>query len=189
VAPEYSQLDYQHTVSISGFTIPGLTTRRTDATVELESGESFVIAGLVDNSTTDNIQKIPGLSNIPILGKLFQSRQWQKNNGELLVVVTPELVRPIKEGQPVPDLTRPVPFLPALGGARPEQPGMDKTGAEPAHAAEPLMYEQMIEQMRREQTPTSAPVTPAPMVIPAPAPQPAAAPAQNPAPAATGTGK
>ena len=187
VAPEYSQLDYEHQVNISGFNIPGMTTRKTDATVELESGESFVIAGLVDNSATENVQKIPGLANIPLLGKLFQSRQWQKNNGELLVTVTPELVNPIKAGQPMPDLKRPVPFLPTLSAERPEQPGIDKTGPLPPNPAQTLTYEQMLEQMRREQAPASAPMIPSPMVVPAPPAQPAAAP-QNP-PATAGSGK
>lgn len=199
VAPEYSQLDYQHTVSISGFTIPGMTTRKTEATVELESGESFVIAGLVDNSATENIQKIPGLSNIPILGKLFQSRQWEKDNGELLVIVTPELVSPIKAGQPVPDLKRPVPFLPEFTPGPLAQPGMDKTGPAAAYPPQTLTYEQIVEQMRREQTtsggagagaPPPVPLTPTPAApAAAPAVQPAATPEPSPAPATAGNGK
>ena len=68
----------------------------------MESGQSFVIAGLMDRSLSDNLQKIPGLSSIPLLGKLFQSKTWKAENSELLVIVTPELVRPIKPGQPLP---------------------------------------------------------------------------------------
>jgi pilus assembly protein CpaC len=199
VAPEYSQLDYQHAVTIQGFTVPGLTTRKTEATVELEGGESFVIAGLVDNSASENIQKIPGLSSIPILGKLFQSRQWQKNNAELLVVVTPELVHPIKSGEKVPDLHGPIPFLPPVNAEHPINPIPDRSAAPAPSAPEPMMYEQMIEEMKREQAPSVGPMVPPSMMVPSSA-QPAAAPVQNQpaqpaaqtpaaAPAAAGNGK
>jgi len=149
VAPEYSSLDYSHALTISGFTIPALTTRKTEATVELESGESFVIAGLIDNTLTSTSEKIPGLGNIPLLGKLFQSKQWQQANSELLVIVTPELVRPIKAGQPLPELSWKEPFMkPNTPTVR--QPGLDKTGPAPEVTSPPLPYEQMMEQMKRE---------------------------------------
>ena len=77
VAPEVSSLDYTNAVTVQGFTIPGLSTRRVQTEVELESGQSFVIAGLLDNQTTENLYKIPGLGNIPLLGKLFQSQDDQ----------------------------------------------------------------------------------------------------------------
>ena len=71
VAPEVSSLDYTNAVTVAGLTIPALTTRRVQTEVELESGQSFVIAGLLDNRTTETITKIPGLASIPLLGKLF----------------------------------------------------------------------------------------------------------------------
>ena len=105
VAPEYSVIDNSTSVTIDGFSIPGLKTQKTESTIELESGQSFVIAGLMDRTLSNNLSKIPGLSSIPLLGKLFQSQVWKQENSELLVIVTPELVRPIKAGQPLPELS------------------------------------------------------------------------------------
>ena len=107
VAPEVSALDYTNAVNIQGFTIPGLSSRRVSTDVELESGQSFVIAGLLDNQTTENLSKVPGISAIPVLGKLFQTKVASKSNSELLVIITPEVVRPIPVGQPTPELTMP----------------------------------------------------------------------------------
>ena len=111
VAPEVSSLDYSNAVTFQGYTIPALATRRIQTEVELESGQSFVIAGLLDNRTTETLNKIPGLANIPLLGKLFQSRSVSKNNSELMVIVTPEVVRPIPVGQPLPSLEMSTPFM------------------------------------------------------------------------------
>ena len=127
VKPEVSSLDYSNGLTINGFTIPGLSTRRVQTEVELESGQSFVLAGLLDNQMTEQLDKIPGIGNIPILGKLFQSKSLTKSNSELLVVVTPELVRPIPSGLKPPEVKFPVPFL--EGSAHPPQtPGPDVTG-------------------------------------------------------------
>jgi len=165
VAPEYSVIDTSTSVQIDGFTIPGLKTQKTEATVELESGQSFVIAGLMDRTLSDALSKIPGLSNIPLLGKLFQSKTWKRENSELLVIVTPELVRPIKAGQPVPELSwkEPLgnPISPTL-----QQPGMDKTGPPTELNVAPMPYEQMLEQMKKEAT-TAAKTTAAPSLAPA----------------------
>ena len=106
VSPEVSSLDYAHSVTLSGFSVPGTAARRIPE-VELEDGQSFVIAGLVDNNFTETLSRIPGLSNIPLLGKLFTSKVQNKDNSELMVIVTPELVRPLPKGMPVPDLHRP----------------------------------------------------------------------------------
>src|SRR5581483_3638671 len=86
VMPEVSSLDYSHAVTLNGFTIPALSTRRVNTEVELETGQSFVIGGLLDNQTTDNLSKIPGLGDIPIVGKLFQTKTVTRNNSELLVM-------------------------------------------------------------------------------------------------------
>lgn len=99
VAPEVSALDFTNALTISGFSIPALSTRRAETEVELRDGQSFAIAGLIDNRLTENASKIPGLGDIPIIGKLFRSRTTNKANTELLVMVTPKLVKPLAPGQ------------------------------------------------------------------------------------------
>jgi pilus assembly protein CpaC len=94
VTPEVSSLDYANGLTISGYTIPGLSTRRVQTEIELENGQSFVIAGLLNNQITEQLSRMPGLASIPLLGKLFQSRNISKSSSELLVMVTPELVYP-----------------------------------------------------------------------------------------------
>ena len=131
VAPEVSSLDYTNAVSIQGFTVPGLSSRRVQTDVELDSGQTFVIAGLLDNQASDNLSKVPGIGNIPILGKLFQSKATNRNTNELLVIITPEVVRPITQGQPTPELKFPVKFLPQNTEGALVHPGMDKTGPVP----------------------------------------------------------
>jgi len=150
VAPEVSALDYANAMTFQGFTIPALSTRRVQTEVELESGQSFVIAGLMDNTMTETLNKIPGLSSIPLLGKIFQSRTQSRNNSELLVIVTPEVVRPIPAGQGLPTLNYPKPFLGANTPGPLAQPGMDKTGAAPG---KPLLETVPIEQLIQQQKP------------------------------------
>ena len=145
VNPEVSALDYANAVSLGGFTVPATSVRRIRTEVELEEGQSFVIAGLIDNSFTEGLSKIPGLANIPLLGKLFTSRTLSKSNSELMVIVTPEIVRPIPKGVPLPDLNRPKQFLPANTAGGVSQPGMDKTGTLPVHPPQPSVpYEQLL---------------------------------------------
>ncbi len=91
--PEVSQLSTNGQVNFQGFTIPALTTRRVDTTVELASGQSFAIAGLIQNNSTQDINKLPGLGDIPILGALFRSDSFRRQESELVVIVTPYLVR------------------------------------------------------------------------------------------------
>lgn len=95
VAPEVSQLSSVGAVEISGFSIPALTTRRAKTTVELSSGQSFAIAGLLQNNVTHNIDKFPGLGEIPMLGALFRSDTFKRNESELVIIVTPYIVRPV----------------------------------------------------------------------------------------------
>lgn len=102
VAPEVSALDYTNAVEISGYTIPALSTRRAQTEVELKSGQSFVISGLLDNRTTDLLQKVPGIGDVPILGKLFQSKSTTHSVDELAVIVTPTLVDPLSQDLPEP---------------------------------------------------------------------------------------
>jgi pilus assembly protein CpaC len=99
VVPEVSQLTDAGSVEIEGFRIPALTTRRAETTIELGSGQSFAIAGLFQNETTHNISKFPGLGDLPILGALFRSTKFQRQETELVIVVTPYIVRPVSGQQ------------------------------------------------------------------------------------------
>jgi pilus assembly protein CpaC len=135
VAPEVSSLDYSNALQFEGYTIPALATRKVQTQVELESGQSFVIAGLLDNTITDSLNKIPGIGDIPLLGKLFQSRSRTRSNSELMILVTPELVRPIPAGAARPDVHMPEEFLPGTATAAPRTPGASVTGAVPRPAA------------------------------------------------------
>ncbi|TPG13511.1 type II and III secretion system protein family protein [Sphingomonas oligophenolica] len=95
VRPEVSQLSAAGAVQINGTTIPALTTRRAETTLELGSGQSMMIGGLLQNSTQNSIEKTPGLGDVPVLGALFRSNGWQRNETELVIVVTPYLVKPV----------------------------------------------------------------------------------------------
>jgi pilus assembly protein CpaC len=114
VKPEVSALDYSNAVVINGFTLPALSTRRVESDMNLADGQTFAIAGLVDNRVTQLWEKIPGIGDIPILGKLFQSHNYSKSKNELLVIVTPHVVRPLSPDQ--------VPHGPVF-----EQPFLDQT--------------------------------------------------------------
>lgn len=94
VRPEVSQIDSTASVTTGGVTIPGLSVRRVDTTVDLSSGQSFAIGGLLQANSNDLISSVPGLGAIPVLGKLFQSVNYQNNKSELVVIVTPYLVQP-----------------------------------------------------------------------------------------------
>jgi pilus assembly protein CpaC len=102
VAPEVSQLDFANAVQISGFLIPSLLARKAETTVELADGQTFAIAGLVDNSMAKAVTKVPILGDIPILGYLFKSEEFRQNRTELLVLVTPRLVQPMDQAPPLP---------------------------------------------------------------------------------------
>ena len=95
VKPEVSSLDFSNGILLQGFRIPALITRRAETDVELRDGQSFAIAGLIDNETQNEGSAIPVLSQIPIIGNLFKSKGDRKERTELLVLVTPRLVRPL----------------------------------------------------------------------------------------------
>lgn len=95
VAPEVSQLSTEGELTLSGTTIPSLTTRKAETTVEMASGQSFAIAGLLQNNVTQQINKFPWLGDIPVLGQLFRSEAFQRNESELVILVTPYIVHPI----------------------------------------------------------------------------------------------
>lgn len=127
VAPEVSALDYSNEVTISGYTIPAISTRRAETLIELKSGQSFAISGLLDNRTTDQLEKIPGIGDIPILGKLFQSKSVNHTVAELAVIVTPTLVDPLSDN---PTPTQPKMVIPFINeptfdkGIAPKNPPM-----------------------------------------------------------------
>jgi pilus assembly protein CpaC len=102
VRPEVSELSDAGSVKLNGFTVPALTTRRAETTVELGSGQSFMIAGLLQNHTSNSINKAPFLGDLPILGALFRSTQYQRNETELVIIVTPYLVRPVSHQLAMP---------------------------------------------------------------------------------------
>ena len=188
VAPEVSSLDFANGLIFQGFTIPALTTRRVTTEIELEEGQTFAIGGLLDNRDTETFNRVPGLGDIPFFGKLFRSRQLTKNNSELLVMVTPELVRPVAKGQPLPALKMEGAFLaPNTSSTPPQQPGLDVTGPVPPKAPpQPNMpVEDLIKSMQAPaaaaQTGTGQQLQFVPAVI---APPQGTAPPQAPAPAA-----
>jgi pilus assembly protein CpaC len=168
VAPEVSALDYTNAVTISGFTVPALSTRRASTEVELRSEQSFAISGLLDQRTTDIMSKDPGIASIPILGYLFKSKNATKSTTELVIVVTPTLVDPLVETAPPSQPDMPVNTL--------NIPAYDKAlGANhnPAPAAPPVTP---------DEAPRSIPpVFPKTMVAPAAAPTAAKATTAKPA--------
>jgi pilus assembly protein CpaC len=95
VRPEVSQLDTTNQITLNGVSVPGLTVRRASTTVELASGQSFAIAGLYQHNVTSSLQQFPGLGDMPILGALFRSSNFQRNESELVIIVTPYVVRPV----------------------------------------------------------------------------------------------
>jgi pilus assembly protein CpaC len=109
VAPEVSTLDFADALTISGFTIPALSTRKAETEFELRDGQSFVIAGLLDNRVTDVWNKVPGLGDIPILGAFFKSKSISKSNQELMVLCTVHRLSPNTEQPPGPK--QPQPFI------------------------------------------------------------------------------
>lgn len=109
VAPEVSTLDFANALTISGFTVPALSTRKAETEFELQDGQSFVIAGLMDNRVTDIYNKIPGLGDIPVLGNLFRSKSLQKSNSELMVLCTVRRISPAAEPPAAPQ--DPKPFM------------------------------------------------------------------------------
>ena len=151
VTPEVSSLDFANGLTYQGYTIPAFDTRRVQTEVELENGQSFAIGGLLDNRTTESLNKIPGLGSIPFFGKLFQSRTTTKNKTELLVLVTAEIVRPIPTDQKPPELNFPEPFMSDGATTPPRTPGMDQTGPVPVTPPSATTeVETLVEEKKRD---------------------------------------
>src|SRR5437016_345272 len=132
VAPEVSTLDFTNALAIQGFTVPAISTRRAETELELKDGQSFGIAGLLDNRAQAQLSKVPGIGDIPVPGQLFRSRNINKSNTELLVLVTPHIIDPVHTSTPPPANPKlSVPFL-----DRPtfdeHIPGHDKTESAPS---------------------------------------------------------
>jgi pilus assembly protein CpaC len=123
VKPEVSSLDYANSLQIQGYTVPGISTRRVESEMDLADGQSFAIAGLMDNRVTEQLEKIPWIGDVPVLGKLFQSKSFQRSKDELLVVVTPTIVKPLNPGLVPHGPVFPIPFLDSDHAGKPEVPG------------------------------------------------------------------
>lgn len=104
VSPEVSELDFANAVQTGGVSVPGLRVRRTDTSISLGNGESFVISGMVSRNALNNIDKLPGLGDLPVIGAFFRSKRFDREDKELLMVVTPRLVRPIAADAKLPEL-------------------------------------------------------------------------------------
>jgi len=116
VAPEVSTLDFPNGITLSGFRIPALSVRRAETDVELRDGQSFAIAGLLNNLSEDTVSEIPGIARLPIIGHLFQSKAVNAQRNELLVLITPRLVRPLNPDEVPPLPTMDQRFLPSSQG-------------------------------------------------------------------------
>ena len=104
VAPEVSELDYTNAVTIAGTAVPGLNIRRTDTSISLGDGESFVISGLISSRNSSQVNKFPGLGDIPVLGAFFRDSNISREDKELLMIVTPHLVQPLAANAQLPNL-------------------------------------------------------------------------------------
>jgi pilus assembly protein CpaC len=196
VRPEVSSLDFSNAVQLNGFRVPALSTRRTETEVELQDGQTFAIAGLMNNTLNSTMQKIPGIGDIPILGYLFKSRAYQKNQTELVVMITPVIVRRGSTGvssslpaavepylaPPAKTIPQPAPYVgspvyPPAPKAPTSQsrPGSERAASSGAGAPAPAPTA----------VPNAAPVAPQPVTAPLlpAAPVTAAAPVGKPAPA------
>jgi len=167
VRPEVSQLTSAGAVQLNGVTIPALSTRRSETTVELGSGESMVIGGLLQNTHNNSISKTPGLGDVPILGALFRSNGFQRNETELMIVITPYLVKPVNANQivlPTDGYKAPNDFDRVFMGAL---QGSDKSGDRPKPSMAPADGQPSVGAF--SPAPTSQPAAPVQM---APPPQP-----------------
>jgi len=117
IAQEVSELDFANAVVLSGFRIPALRSRKADSSLQLADGQTFALAGLIDNKISKQVSKVPLLGDIPVLGALFRSTRYQNNETELVILVTPKIVRPLEKGATAAlptDRVKPEEFDPAM---------------------------------------------------------------------------
>jgi pilus assembly protein CpaC len=189
VRPEVSALDFANAIELEGFKIPALSTRRTETEIELRDGQTFAIAGLMNNTLTNSMSKIPGLGDIPILGYLFRSRQYQKNQTELVVMITPSIIRRGSSGvsEGLPSLVEPYLTAPPKTHQNPDPytgsprypvnqtpRGNDNPAPAPATNAAPVPSRPISQQPAN-----AAPVKPQPAPPAQPAPKPQSTPANG----------
>jgi pilus assembly protein CpaC len=194
--PEVSTLDFANGVRLSGFIIPALRTRRAHTGIELRDGQSFALAGLLDNSETKNYSKVPGLGDLPILGNLFRSKSFQQNESELMFIVTAKIVHPVNRDD--------LPALPAveslkkgslLGIATPVNPTSKQSGetnSGSGYITEPATTEKAApangtSKQSGESGYITAPATTTEKASPAPVTAPAAAPVKSGGPGTSGS--
>lgn len=113
ISPEVSTLDYTNSVTIAGFTIPAIATRRAETEIELRDGQSFALSGLLDHRTTESFSRIPGIASVPILGQLFRSKNNNHSVTELVIMATVNVVDPLNDAAQVPEPRMSVPNLSA----------------------------------------------------------------------------
>jgi pilus assembly protein CpaC len=180
VAPEVSSLDFSNAIILDGFRIPALSTRRTATEVELQDGQTFAIAGLLNNTVNNTMQKIPGIGDVPVLGYLFKSRAYQKNQTELVVMITPQILRRGSTGasEALPSLEEPflsappktyAPPAPYTGSPRypaNQQPKKGSGGDQPQPQSQQQQPQQQLQSGQPDaQMPAS--VAPTPVAQPA----------------------
>ncbi len=197
VRPEVSSLDFSNALTLEGFRVPAISTRRTETEVELQDGQTFAIAGLMNNTMTSQMQKIPGIGDIPILGLLFRSKAAQKNQTELVVMITPTILRRGSTGvspklpnliEPfLPPATKtlpsPAPWNPAASGQAAAQPTVQPAPQPVSQPAAPRVSRPVLaEQQAPVQAEPVVQATPVPVktsqAVPAVTAAPAAAPAK-----------
>ena len=181
VRPEVSTLDFNNAILLQGFRIPALSSRRAETDVELQSGQTFAIAGLLNSTVSTSLQKIPGIGDIPILGNLFRSKAAQKDQTELVVMITPEILPRSSNGvtpnlprvqeqflQPIPekksmDMPPPAFRRQATGAAEQQAPAPNASPAKPASKSNPAAAAAAVSAL----TPNSVPVVNAGATAPA----------------------
>lgn len=162
VRPEVSSLDFGNALVLDGFRIPALQTRRTETEIELQDGQTFAIAGLMSNTVQSQLRKVPGIGDIPILGMLFRSKAAEKGQTELVVMITPQILRRNSTGvsPTLPSIVEPYLGAPekAMPAPAPWSPGSGPQGAiepapgtAPAHAAAPVSAPPMTREEKRRQ--------------------------------------
>lgn len=176
VAPEVSELSQIGAVELQGFNVPALTTRRAETTVELGSGQSFAIAGLLQNGSSNTVSKFPGLGDIPILGALFRSTEFQNDQSELVIIVTPYIVRGVAANQiadPTQGFVPPTDperilhghtYTPEPGPRKEAAPRAYKLEGSPADLRRPKFRRTLADQQRGVIQPRENTMTPAPPV-------------------------